>query len=432
MHSRTILTILITTLLLVVTASSSFAQEGFGGTGNYASEPDNSAFCSGCVSCAPTTCKDVEFRGLCDPVSCGSRHWVDVDYLILFSDGFRVPPLVAGSAAGTPRPLVGVLGDPATNVLLGNQRINDDAMSGLRLGFGHWLDDCGNHAMTSSIYFLGSDTVDTFPHNGSDIISRPFFNVDPGVNAADSELVNMAGIVDGEITVGADTDIFSTSTGLQKMLHCCANASCSTSRRMDAFLGYRHFSLEDSLVITEALNSSAANGFLPANTRFDVLDRFETENRFNGVELALLASLRKQRWAWSANSRVAFGNTSQRVFIDGATTVTVPANPAVVQPYGILAVPSNIGTYERDKFGVYSETQLKLGYQVSNRLQLQFGYNFVFLNSVARAGDHVDLTVNGTQIDPNVAVAGPLRPRFDFVDESIFLHGLSFGLNYRF
>ena len=138
---------------------------------------DCDASCVGgscCEQCSrnPNCC----FGSLCDP-TCRQRNWVDVDGLLFFSRGFRVPALVAQSAAGTPRAQVGILGDPATNVVLGNERLGDEVLFGARIELGHWLDGAGSTAIVGSLFGFSDAANHQFPTDPNTIISRPFFNV---------------------------------------------------------------------------------------------------------------------------------------------------------------------------------------------------------------------------------------------------------------
>lgn len=383
-------------------------------------------------SCCPqceAACVDC-FRGLCDPPCC-HRSWVAVDFLTFFSGGFDVPELVAQSAPGTPRAQVGILGDPATSILLGNESLGDDGLIGARIRFGRWLDDSGNSALVASLLGFGNESSSTFPTDSNTIVSRPFFNVDPNVNALDAELVNYPGVVSGSIGVLADTNAVSLALGIQRALLCCNNrGDHCRSRRFDAYLGIRSFAFDEELAITERL--LASGGLIPANTTFDVVDRFETENQFVGLEAGLSGKWQQQRWIFEVAGRVALGNLDQDVIITGSTTVTVPGQPAVIQPYGILAGTSNIGTYERDHLGVLSQINASVAYQLSRRWKATLGYTFFMLNDVVRPGDLIDLNVNGTHIDPNVPDSGPSRPSFDWVSETLLLHGLNAGVEFAF
>ena len=382
-------------------------------------------------NCSEQACGQIP--SLCNPMAHFRRNWFDVEYLLLFSDGFRVPELVAESAPGTPRPQVGLLDDPATNILLGNERLGDGAMSGLRLGFGRWLDPCGNLAFSGSVFWTGSSSSVDYPSDPDAIISRPFFNTAPTVSGFDSELVNFAGAVDGTISVATDTDIFSANMGLRKKLRCCEDP-CDpySSCRIDLLYGSRIFSINEELTITEALTSTATSGFVANGTQFDVMDRFATRNRFHGVEIGLLGQWQRQRWTFGAMGKAAFGVVRQRVNIDGSTTITVPGIAPVTQPWGILATPTNIGEYKRNRFGVLTEANLEVGYYVSCRCKLKMGYTLLALSDVVRPGDAIDLNVNSTYIDPLVPDDGPETPEFQWESGTAFLHGLNFGLEFYF
>ena len=395
----------------------------------------SSLSCEGCTPTSLSPCSTCQtdvtpIRFLCDAPVC--RNWVDVEYMLFWSDGYRVPGLVSESVPGTPRADAGVLGLPTTDMLLGNEKLGNDSRSGVRLSFGRLLDDCGDLALTGSFFYLGDgDSSQTFPSDPNAIVARPFFNVDPSVNAPDSELVNFPGVVAGTVSVSSSSDVFSGGVGIQKKLFCCGDKRNCSARRIDAYLGYRVFAFDETLTIDETLFPSG--GFVPAGTQIDVRDRFATENRFHGVEFGLKHSWQRRRWLFETNSNFAIGNLQQRVAIDGTTTTSVPGFDPVVQPYGILAQASNIGSYERNRFGVLTDTYVGVAYQMNCRLKLKAGYNLIFLNSVARPGRQIDTTVNGTQFDANVPVSGSLHPTFAWRDsESLFLHGIRLGAEFTF
>lgn len=412
--------------VLVVAVSTASSQELL--SFSSLSYEGNAPTCS--MPCSSSQSDVTPIRFLCDPPVC--RNWMDVDYLQFWSDGYRVPGLVTESVAGTPRADAGVLGLPTTNTLLGNETLGDDSRSGLRLSFGRWLDECGDLALTGSFFLLGNGgSSQTFPSDPNTIVSRPFFNVDPAVNAPDSELVNFPGVVAGTVSVSSSSDVFSGGVGIQKKLFCCGDRQCCSARRVDAYMGYRVFAFDETLTIEETLFPSG--GFVPAGTQIDVIDRFATENRFHGVQFGLKGTWQRRKWLFETNSNFAIGNVQQRVIIDGRTTTSVPGFAPAVQPYGILAQASNIGTYERNRLGLLTDTYVGVAYQMNCRLKLRAGYNLIFLNSVARPGRQIDTTVNGTQFDPNVPVSGPLHPTFTWRDsESLLLHGIRLGAEFTF
>jgi len=381
-----------------------------------------------CPTCSCKKFADIEIRNLCAPTTCGNKNWLDVDYRLFFMDGFDVPNLLTSSPAGTPRSDVANVFDD----IFGNSVIGEDSVSGLNVGFGHWLDDCGRRAITADFFaFNDGRSSSVFPSDPTGIVSRPFFNSDPSVNALDAELVNFPGVVDGTIAFNTETSVYSGSAGLLQKVCCCVDQCTCRSRRTDMFLGYRVFSFDETLEIEE--NLSPTGGFIAAGTTIDVLDRFETENIFHGVELGLDTKWQRRRWTFGLGGRVALGNVRQTVRINGTTTTSVPGGGApFVQPYGILASSSNSGVYQRDEFAVFTTANIELGYQVSRCMRLKLGYSFMHLNNVVRPGDQIDFNVNGTQFDPFVPDAGPDEPAFAFKDNDMILHGLSAGFEFTF
>lgn len=375
----------------------------------------------GCDECPSPVC--------CIPDLCCQRNWMTFGFEEYWLDGFDTPALLTQSPAGTPRASAGVLTDPNTSTGVDGNELGDDSVSGFRIGFGSWLDHSRSMAVVGSLRVASGTTSQAYPSDASTIIARPFFNADPAVNAADSELVNFPGVLSGSATISTGSDVFSGGIGFQNKVFCCQD-SRGRSRRLDTYLGYRAFSLEEQLTIYERLEP--VGGLVVPGTLIEVVDAFETENHFHGVEVAILSSIQRNRWAFDFSTRVALGNIHQRAHIRGSTTITVPGVAPTVQPFGLLAVESNSGTFDRNRFGVLTDTQLRAGYWLSCRTKLYFGYSLMFLNSMVRPGSLVNTTVNATQIDPLVPTTGPAVPTFAWRDESLFLHGLSVGAEFRF
>ena len=94
-----------------------------------------------------------------------------------------------------------------------------------------------------------------------------------------------------------------------------------------------------------------------------------------------------------------------------------------------MAQPSNIGTYNRDRFSLVPEARLKLKYQVNCHLDLTLGYTMMYwTNGVALAGQQVDTNLGGPCCSPQ---AGP-GPDFVFQDSSFWAQGIDCGLRVCF
>lgn len=358
---------------------------------------------------------------------CASREsvWVRAEWLLWWTDGLRLPPLVTTSPAGTPRAQAGVLGETGTRVL-NPVAVNNDAHSGFRIRAGAWF---GGLGFGGDYYGLNSQTSNyTGTSAGDPILARPFYDI---LNARQTaELVAFPGVVQGTVSVGARTKFDSAGLHLRMNLCCAdwtANACGHDGYRLDGILGYRFARLDDDLIIREDLVSQD-----PANPgSFRIRDQFRTENEFHGAEVGIQYQRQRGRWMVELLSKLAFGNNHQVVTIDGDTVVTTGAiNMAF--PGGILAQRTNSGRFARDEFAVLPEIGVTLGYQMTPRLKLTVGYTLVYLSNVVRAGDQIDLDVNPNLFPPEaVPFAGPLRPEFAFRETDFWAQGLSVGGDFR-
>jgi len=362
--------------------------------------------------------------------------WVSAEYLLWWTRGMSVPPLVTGGPAGSPRDRAGVLGDPNTRVLFGDSSLNDGIRSGFRVRFGGWLDNCQTCGLEGSYFFLG-DANDSYSADCTDstVLARPFINVRPRTGAVDgtafqdSELVCYPGVVDGSIAVNSGTSFQGFDVNARR------NISCDCCNRIDALVGFRYLQLDDSLEIFEDLTTEAGDPLantLPVGTRFQVYDSFRTRNEFYGGQVGLAGEHRRGGGFYVGwRVLVGLGTTHKEATIDGSTTITPPGGASTTYAGGLLALPTNIGRYTKNDFAVVPEVGLNLGYQFSQNVRVFLGYSFLYWSNVTRAGDIVDLTVNSSQLPPNPLV-GPARPAFSWNDSDFWAQGVSFGAEFRY
>ena len=390
--------------------------------------------------------------GSCAACPCGRPHriWVRPEYLLWWSKGMDIPPLVTTSTITTDG--AGALNVPGTSILYGNSDILDGSRSGFRLRGGLWLDRCQWWGIEGEWLKLG-DESDSFTasSDGSTLLARPFFNINPfGLDEnlvggpdpparEDAQLVAAPGILAGTVTVNSDTDL--SGFGFRGRFNvCCENYSCNDgcggggflgSSRVDVLVGYRHLKLRDSLTINENLTDlNPPPGVNSINTL--ITDRFSTENEFHGPEVGIQWETHRRRFFLELLGKVALGNNHQTVQIDGSTTRIVNG---VVTPQltgGLLAQTTNIGTYERDVFSVIPELGATLGFHITPRLMLTGGYSFIYWSPVVRAGDQIDLDVNEQLLPPPVdPLTGAARPAFAWNESDFWVQGVNFGLDYR-
>jgi hypothetical protein len=209
----------------------------------------------------------------------------------------------------------------------------------------------------------------------------------------------------------------------------CGRLIRGGTRRVDILYGFRWSQLDEGLRVHEDLVAADTTTFL-------IDDVFNTDNEFFGGEIGFLVDWQQQRWSVEFLSRLAIGNTRQRVAISGQT---LRDGNQLFPDHGLLAQPSNVGAYERDEFSVIPEVGLTAGYMLTERLRFTFGYTLLYWSRVARPGDQIDLRVNPDFLDlpadpsllPNPDSIQPQSPEFVFRDTDIWAHGFNAGLDYR-
>lgn len=372
-----------------------------------------------CSSCCDPCCNP------CNPCCAGNRprYWAYTDYLFWVPQNQSYPPLVTASLTGG----TGVLGAPGTVVLF--DRFNDPGLSGMRIGGGMWFHNDGCWGLDASYWFLGSTTQGAgFGNYGDPNIGRPFFDVVNGVPKA--EIVSFAGAVLGGVNIHQTQEIWGLEADLRRKL---AGGDWGW---LDLQLGYRHFNLNESLQIDENLLAGNPAPILP--THFLLSDRFQTSNSFNAPQIGLTSQWYfAPRWSLYSSFRVGMGVVSQTVDVSGNTFITVPGFATFAGPGGLLTQPSNIGSRTLNRFAVMPEMNLKLGYDLTPNLRVYAGYDFLYISSVVRPANQIDLNVNRFQVFvPPPFGSGTVNPApfpaQRFQGEGMWLQGFNVGIQYRY
>ncbi|MEX2175721.1 MAG: BBP7 family outer membrane beta-barrel protein [Pirellulaceae bacterium] len=362
------------------------AEETFCGSGQ----------CGDCTQC----CRTMDIFG-------------SAEFLLWWAKGTVTPPLVTTSPDGTPQVDAGVL--PDADVLFGQSYLGDEVQAGGRITFGIWLDEERNVGAAGRFYGTGG-ARDTFRRSsdGSPILARPFFNTLLDQN--DALLIafddGATDISDGSIEASySNQNFLGAEAYLQIMME------QNHRRRIDVIAGYQFMRLDDALQI-DSTSILRQFGDLELNIR----DRFWTNNEFHGANVGLKAQMARGCWSIEALGKIALGVTRQEVNISGRTMVG--GGPTVEG--GLLAQPSNIGTYQRDTFGYIPELTLNLKYHVTPTLSFHTGYSLIWWSDVVTSGRQIDTGVNLSQ------PVGDDRPAFAFEDEDYWLQGINFGMNWDF
>ena len=371
------------------------------------------------------------------------RFWVSAGYMMSFIKPERLATnlvtigSLADQAAGG---VAGALNQPGTIVIFGNNNINFGMFSGIRMEAGFFLDDsnrysldvAGEYAFQKSMQF--AKTSDAL---GNPVIGRPFFNVVTGSEAVD-QVSNAATGFAGGTSVDARSELFGGE--MNGRYHFEPRGHL----RADALFGFRYFHLKESLALQDAIQPLFAgaltftgNPVIPPNTITDQ-DYFGTRNDHYGLQFGGDITWESDWFFVNWFGKVALGATNQHVDVNGTTTLITPNGNQVAQG-GVLALPTNIGSFSQTKFGFLPETGLTVGVHVTPHLQLTAGYSFLYWDQVVRPGLQIDRTVNTTLIPlsgnfgmPLLNMTPPSRPAFSFVEESFWMHNLNLAVDFHY
>jgi hypothetical protein len=218
----------------------------------------------------------------------------------------------------------------------------------------------------------------------------------------------------------------------------CRDCWCS----VDLLGGFRFVQLVEGLgisqdstyTVTATGPGAVAPGVLTTSVGLDLRrqEQFTTENDFYGGQVGARAEFQVKRVFMDLLGKVALGSMHEEVEIGGTTTTATTTTttfvdgttsssttPRTAAP-GLLAQPSNIGSYSRDRFAVVPEATVRLGYQFTDHLRASVGYTFLYASEVVRPGDQID------------RVQGDGHPSFSFHGTSFWAQGLDCGLEFRY
>jgi hypothetical protein len=350
------------------------------------------------------------------------------DYLLWFMDGNPLPALVTTSPDQTPRLQAGVLGQPGTEILFGEQSYLDSLRSGGRIEFGGYFDACQEYGFGGGFFGIGSDRTNfVASSDGQPIIARPYFST--LTNDQASALVAYSSTADGDVMAGSvRAQTANTLMNANAYVTKLFRRGCGW--RWDLLAGYRYSRFDEDLSIADVMTVTETGSIVPRGTTFDGIDSFDVFNEYQGADVGLQFASQYRRWSLDGLLKIGFGNMHQQVDISGQTFISQPGVPQMVRNGDFLVQDSNSGSFDRNQFACVPEARLNLSFFLTPTLRLTAGYTFVYWSNVIRAGQTVDTTVNPTQILP--PVTGTMRPTFAFTDGDLWAQGLNFGTELKF
>lgn len=377
-------------------------------------------------------CGDCGMGFPCDSV-CGPHFSAKPEALLWWLQSMNVPKLVTTSPTGTAREDAGVLGpgfaDTATTTTLfgGGRADNSTFAAGGRIALGWWTDADETLGIVGNFFMLqDADFSYSATSGGTPILARPFFNVAPLVGdptQAASVLAYPAELA-GSINIRGTSELYGAEAYLSE------NWFGWNQNRIDVSYGYRMLRLNELLQINDALEFLQDDGFVTAGTTIDSLDEFETRNIFHGGQLGVDWRRGGGRFTTDVGLKLALGNMNQRAKIAGQSTTSVPGGGSATSAGGLLALPTNIGEYERNRFSALLDFRLGCGWNWTPRSKITFAYTLTYVNHVLRPGDQISLNVNDSQLGGGT-LTGTAAPLFAFNETDFWAQGVNVGWEYR-
>jgi hypothetical protein len=319
-------------------------------------------------------------------------------------------------------------------ILLGGDLVSTGMHQGFKVEAGTWTNDRHTFGIGWGGFMIEHrsrfDTV-TAP-----ALSRPFFDVLAG--GQNALIVAAPGVATGSVGTGASLRFSGAEANVWwNLFEDCDRCT------VNLFTGFRYLDLDETLAIYQSTTPLGggvvvAGQPVPAGTNIALIDRFRTRNQFYGGQLGARLEARHGILFANITPRVGFGSNHQTVQVDGRTTVA--GRPPVAG--GLFAVgrngpptgrEANNGRDIENRFTLMTEVGGQAGIQVTNGMRVAVGYNFLYLNNVARPGKQIDPAVNPRLVPASDAfgtLSGVRAPNPTFDREPFWAHGATFAIEF--
>jgi hypothetical protein len=368
------------------------------------------------------------------------RGWARIEYLLwrVKQAPLPVPIVTTGdpTVGFDPKGVntvntAGAIGQPGTQVLLGANSVHSYPFSGLRLTLGGWLDDGQFFGVEGSAFALEHRTTNFIAASdktGNPPLYFPIFSTTAG---------GERGIPIADPLRGFSGNVIVSSTLRLWSAECNGIVApwCNPNLNFNFLAGFRYAYLKENLN-----NDNTTTDLIFGNVT-SLHDAFETSNQFYGGQIGSRLSIQRHGLSLDITGKLALGFTHQVVDIQGAITQAGPNAPTPpglgTFPGGFFAQPTNIGSRDANHFGILPSLEVRLGYELNQRIRLFVGYDLMYWSQVVRPGDQISHQVNLSQnavLDPNGAgvLVGPAQPAPLFNRSGFWAQGIDVGVEFRF
>ena len=284
--------------------------------------------------------------------------WDSDDLLLWWSKSQPLPTLVTGSRTGA----APILGQPDTQVLIGAGSMMSQVTAGGRFVRGWSLNPEQTVGIEFAYFFLGSRSTDITVTDTTSRYSTIAFPYRTLAGVEDAMTLAAPGRSSTYLTVGATTRV----QGFEA--NAVANLFAVDHAKLHFIAGYRYFQLNEGLRIEETYIEAPPfrNGTMIGRAA----DQFDTANRFSGGQLGLHGDFTKGPFFVEMVGKVAFGQNTEVVRINGEThTVTLnPSGNVTTASFqsGVFGQPSNTARVTHAAFAVVPEGIFKVGLKLGD------------------------------------------------------------------
>ena len=382
----------------------------------------------------PPWVKDTFDAVLCGEHDC-ERHGefrAGVEYVLWFFPDRREP---------RPFATTGLLGQSTLLGSSGDEHLERHLTSGGQLSLGYWMVDenpwvAGHEIRTLGVetrfLFVGQRSVN-FRNGTAPAIVRPFFDLNDRSESA--IIVAAPGFATGALTAHATMDVWGTEVNVWKNAH---YSYPGTTFSVDLMAGFRFLDVDQDLEFGRRTvynaNLAAFPTFLSfAGNQIQEQESFRTRNHFYGAQVGVSGRFFLEGVTVEGAAKLAVGTTNEEVRVEGNQVRTLADGTRTVAQGALLALPSNIGTFRRDKFAQVPELSTNVIWPVMHHVTLTTGFSALLLSRLVRASEQIDRGIDITQIPnyPPATTAVPTgfqRPSVPFEQSSLWLLGIHFGV----
>jgi hypothetical protein len=321
---------------------------------------------------------------------------------------------------------------------------NNTIVTGGRFAFGYWMTEenawvpegIRTWGAEARFFFVGSRSSNLDSEMDPPTFYRPFFDLNNRTYTG--FLIAEPGTATGTLSAHAENDFWGAEANVWKNVF---YNTPGTIFAVNFMTGFRYLNSNTALEVSS--NSVFAAAPLDptytslAGNRLQVTDSFATHNNFYGGQVGIgITSWFEDHVNLEASLRVALGATSENLTINGGQVRTLPNGAIVNYSGGLLALPSNIGSYHLDKFTQVPEMDFKLNFPICSYLTLSTGFSALYWNRVLLSADQLDHNIDVSQLPnfPPGAGSTPTglgRPAATLHQSDLWVLGISIGAEFR-